>query len=509
MRWLLLLWFAATVCACGSSNDAGQPGGDSSPTGDSSIDETAIDAGGGDGDGAPVCPTAPKIVVTGKAVPGSTVTLSIAPPFLGSVTWSASKGTIAPAKTSGGTTAKWMIPSDVATHLAETITVTASFDSTDCASPPPLDVVVDWPDPLRTIVVYDSARAGSKDVADAYAAYRSIPPDHLCAVTTADPVSISSSDYAKVVDTVVGCAGKIGPWIHTLVPVWGVPYKVSGQVSDLADATRKVEVCLDELLVFGAASKSITAPTVNPYFQGSDPYGGTDSLQDKYKPYVPFGKLRDKKKADYFMVARIDGADAMAAKQLVDRTKAADALAAAGKLAGKVYVDGNKGLPHPTTDVYGSYEGGEWNIIGVENVFKAYGKYTVVADYNGEEFGTAPAPLTAPDALYYAGWYSFGHYNDVFTWNVGAIGGHLDSCSACDIRGSTDWSAMALRRGITATFGAVNEPYVAGLPEYDQFFLYLTQGASFGEAAYESNTVAAWMTVFVGDPLYRPYPAKK
>jgi hypothetical protein len=87
----------------------------------------------------------------------------------------------------------------------------------------------------------------------------------------------------------------------------------------------------------------------------------------------------------------------------------------------------------------------------------------------------------------------------------GAIGGHLDSCSACDLRGGT-WSAEALKRGITATFGAVNEPYVAGMPEYDQLFLYLTRGANFGEAAYESTQLSLWMMVFVGDPLYRPFP---
>lgn len=508
MRALIWVSLAALVAGCGSGSSSDQPTtndastDDSTPSDTTPIDDTSFDAG-------PTCPTTLKMAITGTPAPGATVTLSITPPYPYSVGWSATKGTLS---LDTGNTVKWTIPTDVATHVAETLTVTAAFDSKGhCAGVTPIsrDFIVDWPDAQRTIVVYDSARTGSKDVADAYAAYRIIPPDHLCPVTTADPVSITSTDYATLVDTVMACVTKIGPWIHTVVPVWGVPYKVSGQIDDLGDATKKAEVCLDELLVFGAASKSMTATKVNPFFQGSDPYGGSDSLNDKYKPYVPFGQLRDKVKFDYFMVARIDGADADASKALVDRTKAADALVATGKLAGKVYVDGNRGLPHPTTDGFGSYESGEWNIIGVENVFKTFGKYEIVADYNNEELGTAPAPLTAPDALYYAGWYSFGHYNDVFTWNVGAIGGHLDSCSACDIRGSTDWSAMALRRGITATFGAVNEPYVAGLPEYDQFFLYLTQGASFGEAAYEANAEAAWMTVFVGDPLYRPYPTAK
>ena len=40
----------------------------------------------------------------------------------------------------------------------------------------------------------------------------------------------------------------------------------------------------------------------------------------------------------------------------------------------------------------------------------------------------------------------------------------------------------------------------------DQFFLYLLQGANFGEAAYESTWLGAWMMVWVGDPLYRPFP---
>ncbi|MBL8785720.1 MAG: TIGR03790 family protein [Deltaproteobacteria bacterium] len=223
---------------------------------------------------------------------------------------------------------------------------------------------------------------------------------------------------------------------------------------------------------------------------------------------MPFGQLRTTR-GEYFLVGRIDGADAAAALALVERTRAAEVLAQAGALAGTVYVDGNRGLPHPATDVFGSYEAGEWNIVGVGQVFANDGRYAVVEDFDAEELGTAPAPLTAPEALYYAGWYSFGNYNDVFTWQPGAIGGHLDSCSACDLRGERDWSAMALRRGITATFGAVNEPYVAGMPAYDQFFAYLLQGASFGEAAAEATQLGAWMMVWVGDPLYRPYGVRE
>jgi uncharacterized protein (TIGR03790 family) len=143
---------------------------------------------------------------------------------------------------------------------------------------------------------------------------------------------------------------------------------------------------------------------------------------------------------------------------------------------------------------------------GTRYVFEDYGASPVIWDGNSAEFGTAPAPTDCPEALYYAGWYSYHNDNDRFTWTTGAIGGHLDSCSACEIRGLTDaWAGMALVDGITAAFGAVNEPYVAGMPEYDPFFLYLTQGANSAEAGYESTYIGLWTMVWVGDPLYRPY----
>jgi uncharacterized protein (TIGR03790 family) len=319
-------------------------------------------------------------------------------------------------------------------------------------------------------------------------------------VSSPDPTVLPGEDFEGFVDQVSACVAAVGPQVHYLVPVWGVPYKVSGRVGDLGNPANPATVSLDAMLFFAGASKALTQPTQNPAYQTGD------SLNGVYDPYRPFGELREEDPAERWLVARIDGADAQAAIDLVDRTAAAEALAAAGQLAGTVYVDGNRGLPHPVTDGFGTYEGGEWNIIGVENVFAAADLYPVVANYDNAEFGTAPAPLDCPDALYYAGWYSFGNYNDVFEWQPGAIGGHLDSCSACDIRGDKDWSARALRRGITATFGAVNEPYVAGMPEYDQFFSYLLAGASYGEAAYESTVFGAWMMVWVGDPLYRPYP---
>ena len=459
-------------------------------------DETSTTGGATTGTGGQTsCPMPPAIDVSGDPVPGATLLLAVAAGD-GNVAWTVSTGELS---SPTGSAVEWTLPAGAAVHVAEPAQATALVTHAGCSDIPLVaDVLIDWPPALRTLVIANPSVPGSTEVAAHYAAFRNIPDDHLCEVAAVDMTVLPGTNYEAWLDEVTACISALGPHIHYLVPVYGVPYKVDGRIIDLA-GTNIVTISLDALLVFGAESASFTAPLFNPYYQVGN------SMTGEYDPLLPFGQLRVNDGSDYFMVARIDGADADAAKALVDRTQTAETLATRGMLAGTVYVDGNRGVPHPTSDAFGSYESGEWNIIGVENVFTARGAYDVVADYNSEEFGTAPAPLTCPDALYYAGWYSFGNYNDVFTWNPGAIGGHLDSCSACDIRGQQDWSAQALRRGITATFGAVNEPYVAGMPEYDQFFAYLLQGASFGEAAYESTRIGAWMMVWVGDPLYRPY----
>jgi len=417
----------------------------------------------------------------------------------GTVTWSSNGGALM-ART--GPSVGWKAPTDGLDLRPRTVTVTAqTVGVPGCADQVvSAGVPVAWPDNLRTVVIYNPMQDGSETVARHYAAFRKIPDAQLCAVPYADATTVASADFQAFVETVLGCVTAVGPHVGFLAPVWGVPYKLDGRIVDTLDNKGKVvTVSLDAVLAFGSEAIHKTGVEDSPAYQDYQPNSGA------YPEPVPWGSVRFAFGSDYFFVSRLDGTDAKAAIALIDRTEQAELLARAGTLSGTVYVDGNSGLPHPDPGSQGDYSWGENEIAGVESVFAADKRYPVVADYNLAEFGTAPAPLLAPDALYYAGWYAFGHYNDVFTWKTGAIGGHLDSCSACDLRGSVDWSAVALTRGITATFGAVNEPYVIGLPAYDLFFYLLLSGASFAEAGYEATPKAAWMMVFVGDPIYRPY----
>ncbi|MES2642958.1 MAG: TIGR03790 family protein [Myxococcota bacterium] len=454
---------------------------DDAPPGDSAHGDTAPD----DTDGACVLG---EITVTGDAVPGGTLTLAAT----ASATWTVTHGTVTP---DTGVVVRWTLPTDLAVNEAETVTATAT--TCDGTATSTVERSVDWPLAARAVVLYNPSIEGSEAVADYYGDFRGIPA--RCAVQAADATTLTAAETDPFLDAVQACIDAVGPHVYYVIPVYGVPYKVADRVRDLYYTDTLVTVSLDALLVYGAAAKAFTEPFENRVYRRGD------SLAGEYNPYKAFGAIRNNLSDPYYLVARIDGADADAAMDLVDRTAAAEALAAADALAGIVYVDGNLGDTPPATDTRGSYEAGEWNMWGTRRIFEDDGAYDVVWDGNSAEFGTDPAPLICPDALYYAGWYSFNHYNDAFTWAPGAIGGHLDSCSACDLRGGS-WSGEALKRGITATFGAVNEPYVTGMPEYDQLFLYLLQGATFGEAAYESTIVGAWMMVFVGDPLYRPYP---
>jgi hypothetical protein len=106
-------------------------------------------------------------------------------------------------------------------------------------------------------------------------------------------------------------------------------------------------------------------------------------------------------------------------------------------------------------------------------------------------------PLT--DVVFYYGYYGLAQYHDVYQFRVGAVGSHMDSASVV-------WAKAAMRRGITATAGAVNEPVSGGVPFMGSAFAALTSGHDVAEAFYSAiafNT--RWNTVIFGDPLYAPF----
>jgi uncharacterized protein (TIGR03790 family) len=62
-----------------------------------------------------------------------------------------------------------------------------------------------------------------------------------------------------------------------------------------------------------------------------------------------------------------------------------------------------------------------------------------------------------------------------------------------------------LVHGVTATLGAVAEPYLNAFPDPRDFFLELIEGKSLVEAFYRTQPFCSWQIILIGDPLYKPF----
>jgi hypothetical protein len=125
--------------------------------------------------------------------------------------------------------------------------------------------------------------------------------------------------------------------------------------------------------------------------------------------------------------------------------------------------------------------------------------------------GTFPAGFPMSQIGIYVGWYAENVCGPFAEPRVeflpGAFAYHLHSFSAASLRSTTqNWCGPLLAKGVTATMGTVDEPYLPGTPDMSVFVSRLIYfGFSFGEAALASQPVLSWQTIAVGDPLYRPF----
>ena len=116
-------------------------------------------------------------------------------------------------------------------------------------------------------------------------------------------------------------------------------------------------------------------------------------------------------------------------------------------------------------------------------------------------------PEQCPSTAIYCGWYSLKKYIDAFDFVDGAIGYHIASWEAVDLRdaNSSQWCPAMLKDGITATLGAVSEPYLQAFPMPKDFFAELLNGHCLVEAYYRTKPYNSWQLVLIGDPLYTPF----
>ncbi len=124
-----------------------------------------------------------------------------------------------------------------------------------------------------------------------------------------------------------------------------------------------------------------------------------------------------------------------------------------------------------------------------------------------------PAAYPLADAAVYLGWYSehvSGPFlQSDFRFRPGAVAYHLHSTSAKSLRQpGRYWAGPLIAAGAAAVMGSVNEPYLSFTPDLQIFADRLAGGYSFGESAYFAQRALSWQITVIGDPLYRPFPAR-
>jgi uncharacterized protein (TIGR03790 family) len=131
----------------------------------------------------------------------------------------------------------------------------------------------------------------------------------------------------------------------------------------------------------------------------------------------------------------------------------------------------------------------------------------VVLDNQPKLFG----PGEAPSAALYCGWYSLGRYVDAFEWVKGAVGYHVASIEAISLHNPAGkyWVKSMIEKGVIATLGPVEEPYLQSFPRPSLFFPLLMSGKyTLAEVFAMTNPYLSWRMILIGDPLYNPFKNK-
>jgi uncharacterized protein (TIGR03790 family) len=343
----------------------------------------------------------------------------------------------------------------------------------------------------RVLVVSNSSFGESKRVADYYMKKRDVPRGNRCEIHTGsqklDAELLAFDQYeSKIADPIKKCLDRIGKdRILYIVLSFNIPYRM---IKAPENHGRAVDSYIAD--IWQEAQGGTQA--LNPYFQSVTPRIGN------YLPFVSLAEYRSHPGAKHiYSVWRLDAATEALSKGLVDKAMEAEQ----GGMSGQACIDRRFGeISKIKAPVYGE---GDWDLYRAGEQLKQAG-VPVLEDDNDAEFGHAPAPARCDDAIFYAGWYSLNHYNDVFTWKTGAIGIHIDSQSAMDTHSGPNWSANALMKGITVTSGAVAEPTLWGLPHPGGIVHDLLAGANVGDAFLRNTFWLRWMIINIGDPLYRP-----
>jgi uncharacterized protein (TIGR03790 family) len=384
-------------------------------------------------------------------------------------------------------------------------------------------------EPDEILVIANSDIGASVQIAQYYCAKRGVPADNVLALPLGAALNdtITRDDYEKQLAEPIRkelSGYEFAAKIKCLLTTYGVPIKVGGRgpLKDQQDKLTQLEKLaeqeknkIEQLKQNGVTDTSREMKDIErklAQLQSEiDPIIGkeTNASVDSELSMVLFGnyelyrwqpnRLKDNPLGLYsntLMVSRLDGPSFEIAKGLIDKAITAEKTG----LRGIAYID-SRGI----IDDKKPYSPGHFDqsLRDLAALIRFRTEMAVKEERTEKLF----EPNSCPQTAIYCGWYSLKKYVDAFDFVDGAIGYHISSWEAVDLRdpNSSQWCPAMLKHGITATLGAVAEPYLHSFPEPKEFFLELFNGRCLVEAYYQTNPFNSWQLVLIGDPMYRPF----
>ncbi len=361
--------------------------------------------------------------------------------------------------------------------------------------------LADTPLAPATIVVFNNRVPESVELAKFYAQKRGIARDHLVGLACPAEEEISREDYDRTIADPLRKVFQDRKWwqlrerpnetpsvsgnkIRFVALIKGMPLKIRAAEAYSGDKTSsgspigaRNEASVDsELSVLSRFSPEISGAMNNPYHQG-------------YRAILEAGEL------PLMLVCRLDAPTAAMVRQMI-----VDAIETEKSgLWGRAFVDGARNTA-PGFEI-----GDRW----LREIVQQLGKAGVPAVFDDAPPIFADGYPVSDCALYY-GWYHsavagpFAAPN--FRFVPGAVAVHIHSYSAHTLRDpNANWAAPLLAKGAAAVLGNVYEPYLQLTTYLGIFNDRLLHGFTFAESAYMATPALSWMSVMIGDPLYRPY----
>jgi uncharacterized protein (TIGR03790 family) len=380
-------------------------------------------------------------------------------------------------------------------------------------------------DEPRVLIVYNANYAGDEDhdavqdsleVANYYLQKRGIPSNNLLGLNFSSDESVV--DYnelqSQVIQPLQNKLAELGPTsVDVILFSYHTPYKYRDRSLDnLIMGLNYWNPTIDNIVWY-----------TNPYLEPNPTFGTDQAHFDHTYNFI---------NTDMYLVTRLDGPGGVnRVLDLVDEALYAERylVAQPGYFNGNVYVDsrGDKGIYTDLSlssdlDVqsgnYFSYAGTDVNIAYGEHYVRNSGlglkweKSGNIIGTSGTVYEDGTSAETAPNALFYGGWYAYGAYNEnAWQWLPGSVAMDLDSINfGYSIRSThfPAWGTQALAHGASAVIGVVGEPYTIGHPRPNVLLYYLLQGYTFAEASALSTPSIGWMAISIGDPLYAPFKTK-